>query len=1517
MERNKDMKKSKRIFSVILSTAMIFTASLSGFIPDGSVRAENIRPQDEEYAEGRVIVCVQEADTSGTGAYDETGSPSLFSLLPFGNTEKAESLLAGARELMDVSKACEETAAKPEEGLTEDEVSSEGRYAADSEGEIKTSLKVIASDKYSTQELIDRLSALPQVVFAEPDYLIHLCASGDQKAEDTVTSPAEEVSGGSYYAADEPESIPDLTAHQYSFGNAPGGIDVPGWNDPENINAEGTVTAVIDTGVDYTHPDLKDVMWDKGLEYDVLKEMGGGKYGYCSIPDQGYRSDDPMDDNGHGTICAGVLAAGWNGLGISGAANGTRILAVKMMTGSGAAYCSYALDSMNYILQAKKAGVNIVAVNCSWGWTAVIPSLEMGVRELSDNGVISVFSSGNDTSNADYYKNTINALSYTPGKLTVNSCDRQNQKSPFSNTGVRTTDLFAPGTAVLSAYINAKYPPAFLYRPSRDQNGFLMSNDFETGEGGYFETAAAGKDFDVSLSIESDPEAAGNHELRASFELPKEDINNDCPLISFTPRDIAPVASGQTDNVRFVMKCRTDADEVMLGVSVKTKKGGFSLSNTVYCEKTMESISLRLPKSMDLEAPELRLCLRSTINTDTDQKMSVWLDDCFLTTDTVTVPYTIDSGTSFATPAVTGEAAILAAAFPDDSVKKREARILGSVKRYDQYNGLCVTGGLANVRNALNGEYMPVVNDISCTPDGQLAISGYFFGNMAADRVKLTQYGTEHDCVITKLYQETDDPDAGTLYVKIPDGIQSGEVLVTVTDSARPPERQTGIRYRSISLPDHSGLFYERLPRWDDAAYRDLNICNIAGLNDTLYMSAYDSERSFNAQTRWFTLKGSDYSGIQDGPGYTSLMRSCCVYDRKLWCINPSGLKLIVYDPETGKKEEYSLKEFSDMPEGFDFDLVNYDINNTGEGILIFYTSENGKREVWRLDPFTLKPEKLLDLKAVYGTRNIYGLNVTEQGTEIYTGFGHPIEDENKTVMEKIIINSSTGDVSSELMDYDILPVGYTPSNEWIAGCGTRQGIYLAGGYKLMEGTDQIEADNWFFDYARPEKGFVPCEKKISSERLYEPAVCCYRGRVYFSGKAMDDANTRIIAYGDARGETWDLGEKPVVPEPQPEKAIISLKRVGARSLKLKTGASAVLSCRASYPAGMKEEDRPPLLYRSENEELLRVNPLTGELLAARPGRTRITASCGNKSTVFDITVSREASPSFLETELTLKTGEQYRLSFDPGYGTGAEKVVWTSLDKKTAVVKNGLITAKKAGTAVIRATVKDGSRVISTHDCDLTVEDTGVPKAQSKDKGIKLSLNKSSIKTKAGETINLKASLSGSDRDKVVPVSLVTNENLIEKSEDNDSQTGQVSGKKLDYTYSFRALAPGTAYITVTTSNPATGAQNTKVCRVTISAPARSISLSPDNAGHMSDDGIWVLKKGAVGRLKSEVSPENCTDTVITWKARGVAVSVKNGVISAKKLSRKDKKTGQYIPDTVTVKCGGITKSLQVIVEE
>ena len=69
----------------------------------------------------------------------------------------------------------------------------------------------------------------------------------------------------------------DYTGLQYAFGTQ--GIRVPAWNQPGSRNAEGVVAAILDSGVDVNHPDLKEVMWKDGLKYPSLRALGGGPAG--------------------------------------------------------------------------------------------------------------------------------------------------------------------------------------------------------------------------------------------------------------------------------------------------------------------------------------------------------------------------------------------------------------------------------------------------------------------------------------------------------------------------------------------------------------------------------------------------------------------------------------------------------------------------------------------------------------------------------------------------------------------------------------------------------------------------------------------------------------------------------------------------------------------------------------------------------------------------------------------------------------------------------------------------------------------------------------------------------------------------------------------------------------------------------------------------------------------------------------------------------------------------------------
>lgn len=142
----------------------------------------------------------------------------------------------------------------------------------------------------------------------------------------------------------------DYTGLQYAFGTQ--GIRVPAWNQPENRNAEGVVAAILDSGVDVNHPDLKEVMWKDGLKYPSLRALGGGMYG-ISVDEDAEDSTVVMDEAGHGTHVAGIVGAAWNGFGISGGANGVRLMAVQTGLGDNPRY-EAVLRALKYVLSAKK-----------------------------------------------------------------------------------------------------------------------------------------------------------------------------------------------------------------------------------------------------------------------------------------------------------------------------------------------------------------------------------------------------------------------------------------------------------------------------------------------------------------------------------------------------------------------------------------------------------------------------------------------------------------------------------------------------------------------------------------------------------------------------------------------------------------------------------------------------------------------------------------------------------------------------------------------------------------------------------------------------------------------------------------------------------------------------------------------------------------------------------------------------------------------------------------------------------
>ncbi|MFC1752266.1 S8 family serine peptidase [Thermoproteota archaeon] len=203
---------------------------------------------------------------------------------------------------------------------------------------------------------------------------------------------------------------------------------------------KGVITAVIDSGVDYNHPDIDDNMWtnpgeipDNGIDDD-----GNGYIDDVHGYDFAYDDPDPMDGNGHGTHVAGTIAAEKNnGEGIIGVAPDSKIMALKGLgdTGSGSLF-----DLAEGILYAVMNGADVL--NNSWGCSGgcpLEPTTEAVIQAAHGLGAVVVFAAGNDTNNVSvYFPQNMDET------ICVSSSDENDEMSYFSNYG-NLVDFAAPG----------------------------------------------------------------------------------------------------------------------------------------------------------------------------------------------------------------------------------------------------------------------------------------------------------------------------------------------------------------------------------------------------------------------------------------------------------------------------------------------------------------------------------------------------------------------------------------------------------------------------------------------------------------------------------------------------------------------------------------------------------------------------------------------------------------------------------------------------------------------------------------------------------------------------------------------------------------------------------------------------------------------------------------------------------------------------------------------------------------
>lgn len=231
------------------------------------------------------------------------------------------------------------------------------------------------------------------------------------------------------------------------------------------------VLASIDTGVDYTHPDLCLNIWTNPGEVGL--DANGKDKSTNGIDDDGngyiddvrgwnfvFNTNDPLDDNDHGSHTSGTMGAATNNArGVAGVNWDVQIMPLKFLNFFGSGTTADAIRAIDYATDAKNRGTapNLIASNNSWGGGGFEQALKDAIERANQAGILFVAAAGNSNSDNDG-PNPLYPCSYDNANIIcVAATDANDQKASFSSYGKTTVDLGAPGVSILSTTTNNNY----------------------------------------------------------------------------------------------------------------------------------------------------------------------------------------------------------------------------------------------------------------------------------------------------------------------------------------------------------------------------------------------------------------------------------------------------------------------------------------------------------------------------------------------------------------------------------------------------------------------------------------------------------------------------------------------------------------------------------------------------------------------------------------------------------------------------------------------------------------------------------------------------------------------------------------------------------------------------------------------------------------------------------------------------------------------------------------------------
>ena len=530
-------------------------------------------------------------------------------------------------------------------------------------------------DSTDVQDKIVTLNANPNVVTAQPNYTYTMSSTTPNDTDFSklwgLKNTGQSISGS------------------YILNN-PGTMDkdmnlVKAWD--ITTDCSNVIVAVLDTGVNYNHEDLINNMW----------EDSNGKNGYNFIEND----DDPMDYHGHGTHVAGTIAAqGNNSIGSTGICWTAKIMAVKVLSdlGSGST-----LNVANGIRWAVDNGAKVINMSLGAKISGTDYMYASAIKYARDNDVLTITAAGNDGFNND---ESVTA-NFVPCDITwdnnicVAALDQNYALADFSNYGITSVDVGAPGTNIRSTWFG-----------DSDNN----HDNFSSNTGGLWDTFMIGP-FNHLMQNPS-TQAGYSPDNFNSTDYDQDYSDN----ITTEQMDLDYAIDPSADKIYFGLDFKVNfgsnsdiyhryEDSLVISVSnpssSKTNPLFFINSNF----NSLEPVSLNVASiCKGLFSCRLSLILDNSQDGVTGKGVDV-LQPYFDSKTLKTNRYIIINGTSMAAPHVSGLATMLRSYNNGYSFSEAAESIKNSGDATNSLNGFTTTGKAVDVFKALTYIATPNVSN--------------------------------------------------------------------------------------------------------------------------------------------------------------------------------------------------------------------------------------------------------------------------------------------------------------------------------------------------------------------------------------------------------------------------------------------------------------------------------------------------------------------------------------------------------------------------------------------------------------------------------------------------------------------------------------------------------------------------------------------------------------------------------------------------------------------------------------